>query len=354
MSTSLRNVLTSALVVIGAICLVSSSASAAKCKKGHKAKVTKRNGIVQATFKKFKGKKACVTFDGVKSKKRRSACLPKARVECTGSKKPVFKKGEVVRVALKGKKSVKAKIRSAKRGKYCVKYPKKAKRKNNCVIIGRITKPIKAKELATITAPKDKPTRPEKPSARPAKDTSVSNNQASTTTPEPEPSTNESGTNTKDPMTCYKMSTGTQRSDCMVGLMNESLQPKVNAILKELRDAGWKAVVHEARRNKAQQEKKCRDGHSSTMCSHHMCDKGADIIDRRWAWGNSKADKSSNDYKISTGKHPFWTALGIAAKKQGAVWGGDWRRPDVAHIQFGSCTLADVRPYGVTSCDCPK
>ena len=342
MSTSMKNILASALLVMGAICVLPATASAAKCKKGDKAKVTRsRREAVQATFKKFKGRKACVTFDGVKNKKRRSACLPKKLVKCTGSKKPVFKKGEVVRVALKGKKSVKAKIRGYKRGKYCVKYPKKAKRKNNCVSVARIRKPIKAKGSGNATAAKDKPERGEKPSAQPPKDTSSSNNQASTTTPEPEPNSN-SGSNSQDPAKCYGMRTGNDRSNCMISLMNEDFQPKIRAIINELQAAGWQAVVHESRRNKAQQEKKCRDGHSKTMCSKHMCDRAADIIDRRYAWNIAKS-------------HDFWKALGNAARKQGIVWGGDWKSfQDVAHVESGSCKLSDVRQYGVASCDCPK
>ena len=137
------------------------------------------------------------------------------------------------------------------------------------------------------------------------------------------------------------MRTGNDRSNCMISLMNEDFQPKIRAIISELQAAGWQAVVHESRRNKAQQEKKCRDGYSKTMCSKHMCDRAADIIDRRYAWNIPKS-------------HDFWKALGNAARKQGIVWGGNWTKfPDVAHVESGSCKLADVRQYGVTSCDCP-
>lgn len=48
----------------------------------------------------------------------------------------------------------------------------------------------------------------------------------------------------------------------------------------------------------------------------------ADIIDKRWAWG--KEAKTNG----------FWTALGEEAKKQGLVWGGNWKSfRDYAHIQ---------------------
>jgi peptidoglycan L-alanyl-D-glutamate endopeptidase CwlK len=152
------------------------------------------------------------------------------------------------------------------------------------------------------------------------------------------------------------MDTGYDRSDCMITLMSSGIQSKIKAVIKELRDANWQAVVHESRRDKAQQEKKCRDGRSTTMCSKHMCDNAADIIDKRYAWGSGcKAEYAAECAKVATGNHAFWTALGAAAKKQGLEWGGDWTRfRDVAHVQSGSCTLSQLRPYGVTSCDCPK
>jgi peptidoglycan L-alanyl-D-glutamate endopeptidase CwlK len=50
----------------------------------------------------------------------------------------------------------------------------------------------------------------------------------------------------------------------------------------------------------------------------------ADIVDRRWARSGPSANKS----------HPFWKALGQAAKKHGLEWGGDWAKRDVAHVQM--------------------
>ena len=126
------------------------------------------------------------------------------------------------------------------------------------------------------------------------------------------------------------MRTGNDRSNCMISLMNEDFQPKIRAIINELQAAGWQAVVHESRRNKAQQEKKCRDGHSKTMCSKHMCDRAADIIDRRYAWNIAKS-------------HDFWKALGNAPLESKALFGAGTGR-----VSKTSLTLNRARVSSLT------
>ena len=346
-----RNQLNYALsALFGMMCIGTVSTASAKtypCKRGDKVRVIKKAYLKQATFRKSKGDKVCVTFDGATRKNRKLKCLPKKSVKCTGSKKPIFKSGQTVQVR-KNKKNVSAKIKSYKRGKYCVSYAQSQKLKDECVRTGRVRmkiRKVRPELIGKLIKPGKKPvggiTRPGKGKlTRPVRDP------APAPTPPPAPpappaSPSTSDSNGEDPQRCYKMRTGTERSDCMISLMSPGIQPKVKAIVKELRDAGWQAVVHESRRDRAQQEKKCRDKVSKTMCSKHMCDNAADIIDKRYAWN------------IST-SHDFWTALGKASKKQGLEWGGDWKSfKDVAHIQTGKCTLSQLRKYGLTSCDCP-
>ena len=45
-----------------------------------------------------------------------------------------------------------------------------------------------------------------------------------------------------------------------------------------------------------------------------------DIVDRRRGWEN-----------VPKG---FWKDLGVIAKKHGCAWGGDWKKPDVAHVEM--------------------
>lgn len=99
---------------------------------------------------------------------------------------------------------------------------------------------------------------------------------------------------------------------------------KVIAILKELAGKGWKPVVAEGLRTRAQQAEKVRLGYSKTMNSAHLLGLGADIVDRRYAWGGPAASTS----------YAFWTDLGTAARAQGLIWGGDWKKfKDVAHVE---------------------
>ena len=59
----------------------------------------------------------------------------------------------------------------------------------------------------------------------------------------------------------------------------------------------------------------------------------ADIIDKRWAWGDAAEANG------------FWQALGAAAKAEGLNWGGDWRSfKDWAHVQLHpNNMLAEVK-----------
>lgn len=345
--TSLRLVL-SALSIVCISTASTTSAKTAPCKRGHKAKVIEKGYVKQATFRKFKGDEVCVTFDGANRKNRKLKCLAKKSVRCTGSKQPIFKPGQTVQVR-KNKKTHSAKIKSYKRGKYCVSFTQSSTLKDACLRTGKVRLKIRKLRPAVVgkfVKPGKKPTggtaRPGKGKlVRPAQNFAPSPVTTPAPAPDPAPPADPSA-NGEDPKRCYKMRTGTKRSECMIALMSPGLQPKIKTIIKELRAAGWKAVVHESRRDRAQQEKKCRDGFSQTMCSKHMCDTAADIIDKRYAWNISQS-------------HAFWKALGKASKKQGLEWGGDWKSfKDVAHIQTGKCTLSQLRKYGLTSCDCPK
>ncbi|HET6495486.1 MAG TPA: M15 family metallopeptidase [Polyangia bacterium] len=33
----------------------------------------------------------------------------------------------------------------------------------------------------------------------------------------------------------------------------------------------------------------------------------------------------------------FWNEIGEAAERNGLVWGGRWRKPDLPHVQWGKC-----------------
>ena len=96
-------------------------------------------------------------------------------------------------------------------------------------------------------------------------------------------------------------------------------------VLEELERLGWLPIIIEGRRTLAQQQEKVNKGYSKTMKSKHLLGLAVDIVDRRYLWGGPAAKQS----------FPFWNNLGAAGKRQGFIWGGDWKSfPDVAHLQY--------------------
>lgn len=54
-----------------------------------------------------------------------------------------------------------------------------------------------------------------------------------------------------------------------------------------------------------------------------------DIVDRRRGWDIPNAH--------------FWTDLGALAKQHGCAWGGDWSKPDPAHVEMKVIDAAPMR-----------
>lgn len=111
---------------------------------------------------------------------------------------------------------------------------------------------------------------------------------------------------------------------------------KVNSVIGLLRNKGWHAYIHQGKtRTKAQAEQNAKEG-DGIVKSWHRKDVhkkfqaqvvelyAADIIDARWAWGGEAKDKN----------HQFWKDLGKFAKANGLMWGGDWKKRDVAHVEM--------------------
>lgn len=88
---------------------------------------------------------------------------------------------------------------------------------------------------------------------------------------------------------------------------------------------GWKVIVAEGMRTKAQEREKVRKGYSQTMHSKHLTGSAVDIVSQ-YGW----------DGPASNLKYKFWKDQGACAHKVGGVtWGGDWHSfKDVAHIQI--------------------
>jgi hypothetical protein len=112
--------------------------------------------------------------------------------------------------------------------------------------------------------------------------------------------------------------------------MHPDLRPKVEQVVHELTKRGFQPSVFFAWRSVAVQLEIFKKKHTKVKFSFHNVQKrdgspnayAADIIDRRWAWSDPAR------------KNGFLKALGEEAKKQSLYWGGEWKKPDWAHVQL--------------------
>ncbi len=123
--------------------------------------------------------------------------------------------------------------------------------------------------------------------------------------------------------------------------MKPELAVKVRQVLAALTAKGFQPKVFYGWRSVTVQAKLFAEGKSKVKFSFHNAQLpdgtpnayAADIIDARYAW-TAEAESSG-----------FWKALGVAAKAQGLVWGGDWVSfRDWAHVQLvANSELAKVK-----------
>ena len=112
--------------------------------------------------------------------------------------------------------------------------------------------------------------------------------------------------------------------------MQPTLRPLVEGVIEGLTKRGFQPIIFFGWRSVAVQLEIYKKHHTKVKFSFHNSQKkdgtpnayAADIIDKRWAWSKAAA------------KHGFWKALGDEAKKKGLYWGGDWKKPDWAHVQL--------------------
>ncbi len=113
--------------------------------------------------------------------------------------------------------------------------------------------------------------------------------------------------------------------------LNLEFRPKVEAVIKALKDQGFKPKIFYGWRSQAVQLDLFNKKRSKVKFSFHNAAKkngipnafAVDIIDSRYAWSDKPETKK------------FWEALGKAAKEQGLYWGGDWTSfKDWAHVQM--------------------
>jgi putative peptidoglycan binding protein len=107
-----------------------------------------------------------------------------------------------------------------------------------------------------------------------------------------------------------------------------AFRPKVERVIEKLKLAGYRPTIRFGWRSVEVQEQLKAQGNSPLSFSFHTaqqpdgtpCAWAVDLIDSRWAWNEPDC-------------HKFFRALGPIARAEGLVWGGDWSKPDWAHIQ---------------------
>jgi hypothetical protein len=127
------------------------------------------------------------------------------------------------------------------------------------------------------------------------------------------------------------------------------LRTKVLIILQTLRSQGFNPMLNYGWRSPREQQVMVRRGWSKVDFSFHNATQNgqpasvaADIVDASFI-------RNSKDRMLTGGskqaRQVFWRALGLAAKSQGLVWGGDWKSfRDYPHVQlYPNNQLARVR-----------
>lgn len=113
--------------------------------------------------------------------------------------------------------------------------------------------------------------------------------------------------------------------------LNAQFRVKVKAVVKALKDEGFKPKIFYGWRSVAVQLDLFNKKRSKVKFSFHNATQkdgipnsyAVDIIDLRYGWSDKPETKK------------FWEALGKAANENGLYWGGDWKSfKDWAHVQM--------------------
>jgi len=112
--------------------------------------------------------------------------------------------------------------------------------------------------------------------------------------------------------------------------LHSGMRAQVEEVIHAMTKRGFQPTIFFGWRSVAAQLEIFKKKHTRVKFSFHNVQKNdgspdayaADIVDRRWAWSDQAR------------QHGFWKALGEEAKNQNLHWGGDWKKPDWAHVQL--------------------
>ena len=100
-------------------------------------------------------------------------------------------------------------------------------------------------------------------------------------------------------------------------------------IIKNLRNQGYHAIIHNGMRTKAQAEANAKAG-VGIKKSKHILGKAVDIIDSRYGWDEDYIEQI-RDFRVALGKEVY--------KYPNLIWGGNWHKSygalgDWAHVEI--------------------
>lgn len=105
-----------------------------------------------------------------------------------------------------------------------------------------------------------------------------------------------------------------------VGLLLPCFQPVIRSLLKTLDVLGYEPVPFDTLRTAEEALRNAKRG-TGIVDSIHRHGAACDVICGRHGW-------SCKDHDCD-----FYAVLGREARAHGLVWGGDWKRRDLPHVQ---------------------
>lgn len=122
----------------------------------------------------------------------------------------------------------------------------------------------------------------------------------------------------------------------------DGLAPKfrksVEAILTEMRAAGFKCRVFESLRTNERQAflygfgREYDDGRGPVT--------KVPTADRGWHFYGLAVDIVEDDATPWNASQLFWQTLGLTAEEHNCTWGGRWQMVDLPHIQWANCRVS--------------
>jgi hypothetical protein len=125
--------------------------------------------------------------------------------------------------------------------------------------------------------------------------------------------------------------------------LDPTFRAKVVALMQRMRERGenpmlfygWRGLETQARLQSGGTSDVSFSFHNVVNSAGEPAALGADIVDRTVWWGEASPSRTAAENAAAAAKaERFFSILGTEAKRLGLFWGGDWSKPDKAHVQL--------------------